>query len=223
MKTAIILAAGRGERLKPLTDTLPKALCRIGDIPLIEYHIINLAASGFTKVIINHAWLGYQIRQHLKDGSRWGLNIQYSPEPPRGLETGGGIFNALPLLGSEPFLTVNADIYTDFNFSSIHLPENSLAHLILITNPSHNSKGDFGLADNGLLLNDPGSFTYAGVSCFRPEIFQQRQPGRYSLTPLIRDLASRQKASAQLFNGVWVDAGKPERLQQAIKLARLTY
>lgn len=154
MKTAMILAAGRGERLKPLTKTCPKAMCRVQGMPLIEYHVANLAAAGFQKIVINHAYLGSQIRHHLQDGRRWGVEICYSPEPPGGLETGGGIINALPLLGNAPFITVNADIYTNFNFASIHLPKESLAHLILVDNPAHNSRGDFGLNGNRQVIND---------------------------------------------------------------------
>jgi N-acetyl-alpha-D-muramate 1-phosphate uridylyltransferase len=215
MKTAMILAAGRGERLKPLTNSIPKAMCLINGIPLIEYHVRNLAKAGFTRVVINHAHLGFKIRHHLGDGKNWGIDIAYAPEPPGGLETGGGIFNALPLLGNEPFLTVNADIYTDFKLNTIKLPANFLAHLLLGKNPKHNIKGDFGLKNNLSLTNNQLDYTYLGIAVYHPEAFKQYSPGRYSVIPMVRTLINENRASGELFQGLWIDIGTAERLRHA--------
>jgi MurNAc alpha-1-phosphate uridylyltransferase len=215
MKTAMILAAGRGERLRPITDVQPKALCRVHNIPLIENHVVNLAKAGFARLIVNHAHLGGQIRQYLGDGSRWGVEICYSPEPPGGLETGGGIFNALPLLGVDPFITVNADILTDYDFTSLKLPSSSLLHVVLINKPSYLSKADFGLTNSFLLDNDHRQYTVAGITCYRPEIFNDCKPGRYSVVPLWRQLAIDKKATAEVYQGKWLDIGTSERLRLA--------
>jgi MurNAc alpha-1-phosphate uridylyltransferase len=217
MKTAMILAAGRGERLKPLTDFKPKALCTVHNIPLIEYHVAKLAAAGFKRLVINHAYLGGQIRQHLGDGRRWGLKICYSPEPPGGLETGGGIVNALPLLGDQPFVTVNADIYTDYNFALLKLPITSLAHLVLVNKPSYSAQGDFGLSESLQLDNTDRQYTFAGIACYRPELFDDYEPGRYSVTPLLRQLAINKQATGELHRGEWFDIGSPQRLKLANK------
>lgn len=223
MNTAMILAAGRGERLRPFTDSTPKALCKINGIPLIEYHVTNLAKAGFQRIVINHAWLGGQIRQHLGSGARFGVEICYAPEPPGGLETGGGIVNALPLLGELPFLTVNADILTDYDFSSLKLPVTSMLHLILIdqrqnnhcTPPADVQTGDFGLSSTGMIKNNNRQFTFSGIACYRPELFCHLKPGRYSVTPLLRDVAMRGLASGTIYHGKWFDIGSPERLQRA--------
>ncbi|MCE3045553.1 N-acetylmuramate alpha-1-phosphate uridylyltransferase MurU [Legionella sp. 16cNR16C] len=211
MKTAMILAAGRGERLKPLTKTCPKAMCRVQGMPLIEYHVSNLASAGFEKIIVNHAYLGSQIRHHLQDGSRWGVDIHYSPEPPGGLETGGGIINALPLLGNTPFLTVNADIFTDFDFSNIQLPKGSLAHLVLVDNPAHNSRGDFGLNEYQKVSNEDKKYTYSGIACYHPQFFDRYEPGRFSVTPLWRENAVKGLISGEHYAGSWIDIGSLER------------
>lgn len=214
MKTAMILAAGRGERLKPLTEIIPKALCVVKGKPLIEHHVSNLAKAGFTRVVINHAYLGGQIRQHLGNGARWGVEICYSPEPPGGLETGGGIVNALPLLGDQPFITVNADIYTDFDFSQLRPEENEVIHVILVPkNPSLNHHGDFGLINKSELSNANPEYTLAGICCYHPQVFASKKQGRYSVAPLIRHYAERSKASAEIHHGVWHDIGSLERLR----------
>lgn len=214
MKTAMILAAGRGERLKPLTNQLPKAMCTVHHKPLIEYHVINLAKAGFERIVINHAHLGGQIRRHLGNGSQWEIEICYSPEPTGGLETGGGIYNALPLLGTKPFLTVNADIFTDYNFSSLTLSDGALVHSVLVKNPKHNHKGDFGLTAQHQLTNEK-IYTFAGITCYHPDAFQSCKPGRYSVVPLIRDLVRKELATGELFKGLWVDIGSSERLKFA--------
>lgn len=215
MKTALILAAGRGERLRPLTDIKPKALCEVHHIPLIEYHVMNLAKAGFKRLIVNHAHLGGQIREYLGNGSRWGVSIHYSPEPPGALETGGGIVNALTLLGHAPFVTVNADIFTDYDFSSLKLPQNSLIHLILIKKPPYQHHADFGLSETHHVDNNHKLYTFSGIACYHPACFKNSPPGRYSVTPLIRMLADKQQVTGTLYTGAWSDIGNLERLQKA--------
>ncbi|STY30955.1 nucleotidyltransferase [Legionella wadsworthii] len=213
MKTAMILSAGRGERLKPLTKLYPKALCLVNDKPLIEYHVINLAKAGFERLVINHAYLGGQIRQHLGNGSRWGIEICYSPEPPGGLETGGGIVNALPLLGKKPFITVNADIFTDFDFTQLDIENTQAIHAILVNkNPSLNHHGDFGLMNQSQLTNANPEYTFAGICCYHPQIFANCKQGRYSVAPLIRQYAQQKEATASVYSGLWFDIGTIERL-----------
>jgi MurNAc alpha-1-phosphate uridylyltransferase len=212
----MILAAGRGERLRPLTDVTPKALCVVKGKPLIEHHVINLAHAGFEKVVINHAHLGGQIRQYLGDGSRWGIKICYSPEPPGGLETGGGIVNALPLLGKQPFITVNADIYTDFDFRQIKPVDANSIHVILVNkNPELDHQGDFGLQALNQLTNSPREYTLAGICCYHPQVFQEYKYGRYSVVALLRNCAEQQRVTADIHQGVWFDIGSLERLQAA--------
>lgn len=215
MKTAMILAAGRGERLRPLTDLTPKALCQVHGIPLIEYHVIHLAQAGFKHLIINHAWLGGKIRQHLGNGASWGIDIDYAPEPPGGLETGGGIFNALPLLGDTSFLTVNADIFTDYNFTIPALAPDIMGHLIVINKPVWLSQGDFGLTQAGLITNQHRQYTFAGIACYRPKVFRDNKPGRYSITPLLRQLALKRQLTGEYYAGKWADIGSPQRLKLA--------
>ncbi len=222
MKTAMILAAGRGERLKPLTDSTPKAMCTVKNIPLIEHHVIHLAQAGFDRIVVNHAWLGSKIRHHLGNGARWGVEICYAPEPPGGLETAGGIVNALPLLGKTPFMTVNADIYTDYNFSTPTLLDNpntkatlGLAHLVLINKPAYFTNGDFGISGLNLLDNNNRQYTFAGIAYYRPELFSKLNIGRYSITPILRQLALKQQAYASIHTGQWIDIGSPQRLAQA--------
>ena len=212
----MILAAGRGERLKPLTETYPKALCIVKGKPLIEHHVINLANAGFKRIIINHAYLGGKIRHYLGNGERWGVEICYSPEPPGGLETGGGIVQALPLFENEPFITVNADIYTNFDFKKIKLETVNYLHLILINkNPVLHHHGDFGLIQDTQPTNSKLDYTFAGIACYHPQIFTHSKPGRYSITPMIRDYVAQNKATASLHQGLWFDIGSIERLNAA--------
>jgi len=213
MKTAMILAAGRGERLRPLTDLCPKALCTIHNTPLIEYHVSRLAQAGFERIIINHAYLGGKIRHYLGDGQRFGVHILYSPEPPGALETGGGILNALPLLGDAPFLTVNADIYTNYSFKSLHLPAASLAHLVLVNTPASHHTSDFGLSNTHHVTNDHKLYTFSGIACYHPRFFDDCVPGRYSVTPLLRAMADNRQISGEIHTDVWFDIGSPERLE----------
>lgn len=215
MNIAMILAAGRGERLRPLTDAIPKPLCQVRGMALIEHHVLHLSRAGFERIVINHAHLGGQIRQLLGNGSRWGVEICYAPEPPGGLETGGGIFNARPLLGDMPFLTVNADIYTDFNFATLRLTPASMAHLVLINQPTYAQHADFGMSPTGMLSNNHRQYTFAGIACYHPDLFCTLKPGRFSITPLLRQLATNSQATGEIHTGKWIDIGSKQRLQLA--------
>ncbi|MBK5008729.1 nucleotidyltransferase family protein [Pseudomonas sp. S60] len=216
---AMILAAGKGERMRPLTLHTPKPLVPLAGRPLIEYHLQALAAAGITDVVINHAWLGQQIERHLGDGSRFGLRIRYSAEGEP-LETGGGIFKALPLLGDEPFVLVNGDIWTDYDFSRLQCPLPSLAHLVLVDNPSHHGHGDFRLVDGQVLDGDnaPGTLTFSGISLLHPSLFDGCQPGAFKLAPLLRQAIAAGKVSGERHAGRWVDVGTLERLAEAERL-----
>jgi N-acetyl-alpha-D-muramate 1-phosphate uridylyltransferase len=211
---AMVLAAGRGERMRPLTDAEPKPLLRVGGKRLIEYHLERLAAGGFREVVINTAWLGGMIEAALGNGARHGLAITYSHERPEALETGGGIFNALPLLGSAPFLLVNGDVWTDIDFGALRRdpPATSLAHLVMVRNPPQHARGDFLLVD-GLLSEGEGlRQTYSGVGIYRPEFFAGCQPGKFPLLPLLRRAIAQRALSGELHEGRWYDIGTTERL-----------
>jgi N-acetyl-alpha-D-muramate 1-phosphate uridylyltransferase len=214
----MILAAGRGERMKPLTDNCPKPLLMAGGKTLIEYHIEKLAAAGIKEVVINHAWLGEQIVNALGNGERWGINIHYSPEHNGALETAGGIKKALPLLQSEqgdtPFLVVNGDIFIDYNFTDIpSLKDNQLGHLWLVQNPKHNPDGDFGITEGILSNNDGSRYTFSGVALYRPTLFAPLKDNNIEkLAPLLRQGADRLAISASIMPGRWIDVGTPERL-----------
>ncbi|MGB1111108.1 MAG: N-acetylmuramate alpha-1-phosphate uridylyltransferase MurU [Gammaproteobacteria bacterium] len=209
---AMILAAGRGERMRPLTDTTPKPLLSVGGKPLIRWHLERLREAGFEQVVINLSHLGDQIEAALGDGSKLGLSIQYSWEPPGALETGGGIHQALPLLGHGPFAVVNGDVWTDLDFSLLRLPPTGLAHLILIPNPPHNPAGDFALADGRVFDKGEARLTFSGIGIYRPELFSGLEAGRFPLAPLLRQAMGRGEVSGELFNGDWRDIGTPERL-----------
>ncbi|BBL71900.1 N-acetylmuramate alpha-1-phosphate uridylyltransferase MurU [Methylogaea oryzae] len=212
---AMILAAGRGERLRPLTDHTPKPLLQAAGKPLIGHLLESLAAAGFRRIVVNLGHLGEQLRAALGDGDRYGVALQYSQEPDGALETGGGIRQALPLLGDKPFLVVNGDIATDFPFASLRGRPAGLAHLVLIPNPPHKAHGDFALAD-GLLRPDAGDgHTFAGIGVYRPELFAGLEPGRYPLAPLLRQAMAQGQVSGELYRGYWLDVGTPQRLQAA--------
>jgi MurNAc alpha-1-phosphate uridylyltransferase len=216
MKTAMIFSAGRGERLRPLTDTCPKPLCKIQGIPLIDYHMKHLAAAGFQKIVVNLAHLGGEIRAHLGNGARFGVNVIYSPEPPGALETGGGIINALGLLDDDAFVTVNADIYTDYSFQNLHCPPQRLAHLVLVPKPDDFARADFGLSAEGQLSNENRLYTFTGIACYRSAFFADLKPGRFSITPHLRQQADKNCVSAEIYRGGrWIDIGSPARLQAA--------
>jgi MurNAc alpha-1-phosphate uridylyltransferase len=211
---AMILAAGRGERLRPITDRIPKPLIEVDGKPLIEWHIERLRARGVTELVVNVAWLGEQIVDFLGDGSRWGVSITISPEPPGALDTGGGILNALPLLGEAPFWVVNGDVYSDFDFAPRHLAEADLAHLIMIDGPSR----DFGLADGRIRNRAKPAYTFAGIGLYRPELFNACRPGVFSSVSLLRAAADRDRLSGEVHTGVWHDAGTPQRLARLREL-----
>jgi MurNAc alpha-1-phosphate uridylyltransferase len=222
----MVLAAGRGERMRPLTDREPKPLLRVGGKRLIEYHLERLAAAGFRHAVINTGWLGDVIEATLGDGSRYGLSITYSHERPEALETGGGIFRALPLLGSGPFLIVNGDVWTDVDFGALRRepPASSLAHLVLVENPPQHACGDFVLEQDGALHEGPvhegpvhegkgRRYTYSGVGIYRPELFAGCAPGRFPLLPLLRQAIAAGRLSGELHRGRWYDIGTVERLE----------
>lgn len=212
---AMILAAGRGERMRPLTDSIPKPLLPVGDQRLIEHHLRALASIGTEEVVINIAWLGEQIQAYLDDGQRYGLKIHYSAEPEGALQTGGGVFQALPLLGSEPFWLVNGDVRTDFPFTTPVLTANQLGHLVLVDNPEHNPSGDFALETGSVANTGASMLTYTGIALLRPELFAGQSVGRFPLAPLLREAAEDGRLSGELYSGVWIDVGTPERLSDA--------
>ncbi len=216
---AMILAAGKGERLRPLTLHTPKPLVRAGGVPLIEYHLRGLRAAGFTELVINHAWLGQQIEEHLGDGAQFGLTIRYSAEGEP-LETGGGIFQALPLLGDQPFALVNGDIFTDYPFAELRRPLPGLAHLVLVDNPGHHQAGDFALTDGRVTEAQPGqpSLTYSGIAVLSPALFNGCQVGAFKLAPLLRRAMAEGLVSGEHYAGCWVDVGTHERLAQVEQL-----
>ncbi len=212
---AMILAAGRGERMRPLTDKTPKPLLPIGNKPLIQYTIENLVSSGYVEIIINLAHLGQQIKNHFGNGQTLGANIEYSFEGESGLETAGGIIKALPLLGNHPFLVINGDIASDFPLSSLRNKNIDLAHLVLIKNPEHHPQGDFCLAGNGLLSeHGADKLTYSGIGLYHPKLFAQIIPGKLKLGSLLRQVMPDKKISGEKFNGFWMDIGTPQRLQE---------
>lgn len=216
---AMILAAGKGERMRPLTLHTPKPLVRAAGTPLIEFHLQALLQAGFRELVINHAWLGQQIEDHLGDGARFGLSIRYSPEGEP-LETGGGIFRALPLLGDEPFLVVNGDVWTDFDFSRLRQPLNGLAHLVLVDNPEHHPRGDFRLAGGRVsdAVEGEPSLTYSGIAVLHPRLFEGCQPGAFKLAPLLRQAMAAGQVTGEHFSGRWVDVGTHERLTEVERL-----
>ena len=211
---AMILAAGRGERMRPLTDHTPKPLLKVGGKPLIVWHLERLAKAGFKEVVINHAHLGEQIEQALGDGSQWGLHIQYSPEKIA-LETAGGIANALPLLGSEPFLVVNGDTFTEVNLGVLThvLQANNHAHLVLVKNPPQHPNGDFAIEAGRLKNIGEKMLTFSGVGVYHPDLFASVVRGESAkLAPILRQAIAENKATAEYYQGVWHDIGTPERL-----------
>lgn len=210
---AMILAAGRGERMRPLTDNTPKPLLWSGSKRLIEYLIESLAAAGFIDLVINHAYLGGQIEQALGNGGRYGVQIRYSPEGAQGLETGGGIFQALPLLGKEPFLAVNGDIWTDYPFTRVQQAPIGLAHLILVDNPPYSPQGDFALQGKRIAAVGANKLTFSGIGVYRPELFAQCRPGRFPLAPLLREAMPWGWVTGERYRGQWRDIGTPARLQ----------
>jgi MurNAc alpha-1-phosphate uridylyltransferase len=211
----MILAAGRGERLRPHTDHTPKPLLRVGGRALIEHHLHALGEAGFRDIVINQGHLGEQLPATLGDGSRYGLRIAYSYEGTPPLETGGGIHHALPLLGPAPFLVVNGDVWTDYPFARLRRDPLGLAHLVLIDNPRHRPGGDFGLGDDGSVTDQapPNTprLTFSGIGIYRPELFAACTPGAFPLAPLLRRAMAAGQVSGEHYRGQWMDVGTPER------------
>ncbi|MGM0516870.1 MAG: N-acetylmuramate alpha-1-phosphate uridylyltransferase MurU [Pseudomonadota bacterium] len=219
-RTAMILAAGRGERLRPLTDTTPKPLIDVGGRPLIEHHLECLAAAGIERVVINLAHLGERIREHLGDGRRWGLTIAYSVEgdcAEEALETAGGIREALDQL-PPVFLLVNGDVLTDIDYADLlrrELPDEVLAHLLLVDNPPHNPSGDFTLSGGRLETDGADRLTYSGIGLFRRRLFADLPPGRRPLGPVLREAIAAGRVTGEHHRGEWLDVGTKERLAEA--------
>jgi len=213
---AFILAAGRGERMRPLTDHTPKPLLQAGGKPLIAWHLERLAAAGFREIVINHAHLGSQIEAALGDGSQWGLGIRYSPEPPGALETAGGIAKALPLLGEKPFLVVNGDVYCDWDFNQASRLADRQAHLVMVANPAHHSGGDFSLdGERVSYARGEQTLTYAGIAVFSPGFFASVLPGTVmKLRPLLDAAIAAGTLTGERYDGRWVDVGTPQRLAE---------
>jgi len=203
---AMLLAAGRGERLRPLTDAVPKPLLLAGGQPLIVWQLQRLAACGIQEVIINCSWLAEQLPAALGTGERWGLHIHYSFEPYPALETGGGIFQALPVLGTEPFLLVNGDIYNDIDYAALRLSPGALAQLVLVPNPEHHPRGDFDWQGERL--------TYSGVALIDPQLLAASEAGRFALAPLLFQARDAGRLGLQKHSGYWLDVGTPQRLAQ---------
>lgn len=215
---AMLLAAGRGKRMRPLTDTVPKPLLSVKGKSLIEHQLEKLVTAGFTEIVINHAYLGEQIVQKLGDGAAYGASITYSAEPEI-LGTAGGIVNALPLLGQEPFLVVNSDVWTDFPFQTLNKPLNHLAHLVLVPNPTHHPKGDFHLNQNMVSRQSEPKLTFSGVGVYHPDLFSLPiEESVFGLAPLLIKAMETQQVTGTLYLGTWVDVGTPERLESIDKL-----
>ena len=209
---AMLLAAGRGERLRPLTDTVPKCLVEVRGRTLLERHLDGLRAAGIRTVVINLGWLGGQIVERIGSGRRYGLEVIYSQEGDNVLETGGGIYKALPLLGRRPFLVVNADIVTDMPLPDDQLARETLGHLVMVPTPAYRDRGDFDLRD-GLIRNGArAALTFSGIAIYRPDFFKGCEAGRFPLAPMLREAADAGRLSGALYQGLWADAGTRSRL-----------
>ncbi|MDF1828340.1 MAG: nucleotidyltransferase family protein [Legionellaceae bacterium] len=216
MNTAFIFAAGRGTRLRPLTDRIPKALCTVGERALIDYHLEKLNQHPtITRVLINHAYLGDQIRRHVLKTNYTNLDIIFIAEPPGGLRTGGSLVYARSKIGNEPFLAINADVFTDYDFSPINLPETSLAHLVLIKTPEDHMPCDFGITDTQHLSNLDKHYTFSGIACYHPQLFEHQPLGRATLAPWLRDATNAGLTTAEVHSGMWFDTGSAARLERA--------
>ncbi len=216
----MILAAGRGERMRPLTNNTPKPLLKARGKYLIQYHIEALATAGFKELVINHAYLGNQIESTIGNGERFGVTITYSPEGEP-LGTAGGIKRALPLLGLDPYVVINGDIWSDFPRSTlkVQLPKNILAHLVLVANPKHNPAGDFTLQNTKVANNGTGQrLTFSGIGIYHPSLFIDAPTDTFSLAPLLRKSCDRGQITGQYYAGRWLDVGTPQRLQELEKI-----
>ena len=208
----MILAAGRGERMRPLTDDTPKPMLRVAGKPLLQYHVEALARAGFTELVINHARFGEQLETCFGDGSRYGLSIRYSAEGEQPLETGGGIKQALPLLGDAPFLVVNGDVWTDFPFEQLPDAPAGVAHLVLAPNPAHHRAGDFALQAGQVTTQGRPLYTFSGIAVYRPELVNEVTAETFSLTPRLRAACEQRQVTGELYQGAWFDIGTPARL-----------
>ena len=218
---AMILAAGRGNRMRPLTDHTPKPLLQAGGASLIAHQIRRLREAGFTELVINHAHLGEQIERALGDGSAEGVQIQYSPEGEgRALETGGGIYRALPLLGDGPFLVTNGDIWCDLDYRQLSLGDQDLAHIVLVDNPPHHLDGDFALSGDRVLTTGISRLTFSGIGLYRPELFTGCTGDAFPLAPLLRHAIISRRCGGLHHRGQWLDIGTPERLQALERMLR---
>lgn len=212
---AMILAAGRGERMQPLTDHCPKPLLTVGGRTLLDWHLGKLAAAGCRRVVINVAWLGAQIRDYVGDGSAWGLEILVSDEGDQALETAGGIVRALPLLGPHPFWVINGDVWSDFDLRTLPSAPEGLGHLVLVDNPTHHPRGDFTLEGESIRLDGAGPrLTFAGIACYHPAVFVGQPAEVAPLGPILRRTAERRQLTGVHHRGHWVDVGTPARLAQ---------
>lgn len=211
---AMILAAGRGERMRPLTDTTPKPLLEVGGKALLDYHLVALKQAGIQDVIINHAWLGEQIESYVGKGEQYGLRVEYSPEVPEALETAGGIIQALPWLGAEPFIVINGDIWCDYPLQQLPQSPVGLAHLVMVDNPQHNPQGDFCLTDDWLQPEGETKLTYSGIGVYHPDLFAGLEPGKRPLAPLLKNAMVSKQVSGEYYQGRWYDIGTPERLTE---------
>ena len=211
---AMILAAGRGERLRPLTDDIPKSLVEVRGETLLERHLENVQAAGIRTVVVNLGWLGDKIVERVGSGARYGLDVIYSDEGENILETGGGIHKALRHLGEEPFLVVNADIYTDMTVPRVELAADHLGHLVLVPTPDYREHGDFDLEDGLICNSERALYTFSGVAVYRPEFFDGCEAGRFPLAPMLREAADQGRLSGSLYEGQWADVGTPERLSE---------
>ena len=215
----MILAAGRGERMRPLTDVLPKPMIAVAGKPLIQHHIENLRGAGVHDFVINLGWRGEKIREALADGGELGVHIRYSEEGWPALESGGGIFHALPLLGPDPFIVVNGDVYVNYPWPRLlecarNMPAGDLTHLVLVPNPAHNPKGDFALHNGRIRNAETERLTFSGLSIHRPEFFTGCSPGHFPLLPLWRTAAQEGRMAGEIHEGLWSDVGTLERLGQ---------
>lgn len=210
---AMILAAGRGKRMGLLTEKIPKPLLEVAGKPLIEWQIIRLREAGFVELVINLGYLGEQIQAHLRDGAQLGVKIAYSVEPQAGLETGGGVFQALPLLGDAPFLLTNADVFCDYPYQQLSEKNTQGVHLVLVDTPAFKATGDFSLSESGRLMRG-GDLTFAGISVVNPQIFAGAEAGVFPIAPFFYETIVQQTATAEYYQGIWQDVGTPERLAQ---------
>ena len=213
--SVVLLAAGRGRRMQALTEATPKPLLKVGQHALIEHHLIRLQSQGFKQVIVNLAYLGEHIRKQLGDGGKYGLNLVYSDESATGaLETAGGLKQALPLIESDPFLVINADIWTNFSFETLLFPLEKSGRVVLVDNPDHNPDGDFAFNNGHLSIAGTSKLTFSGIALYRKSMFDELKNGKSALGPVLRSLISNDDLEAVRHSGTWTDVGTPERLKK---------